>query len=107
MLEHNHVLLTSLSGAQQRQATDNRHPSPLIGCFHLTQVKPDDAWSIGVHDVAVVEGRKEVDYKETLVCGAKVLHVYNLFKKRADRPAGAGNDTVTYLWALEDLPDAS
>ena len=70
----------------------------------MLQVKPDDAWSIGVHDVALVEGREAVNYPETLACGAKVLHVYNLFKKRAERPANAGNDTVSYLWALEDLP---
>ena len=75
-------------------------------CFHVMQVKPDDAWSIGVHDVAVMEGRQAVGYQETLACGAKVLHVYNLFKKRADRPPNAGNDTVTYLWALQDLPGA-
>ena len=78
----------------------------LTCCFDMMQVKPDDTWSISVHNAAVLEGRGEIGYHQTLACGAKVLHVFNMFRVRAQRPPNAGNDTVTYLWALQQPADA-
>ena len=66
------------------------------------QVKPDDAWSIDVHNAMVLEGRGETNYGEALACGAKVLHVFNMFRTRAKRTEETSNETVTYLWAIQE-----
>lgn len=39
--------------------------------------------------------------KAGLCCAAQVLHVYNMFWKRARMTPEVMNDTVTYLWPLE------
>ena len=79
---------------------------PLTAVVGMMQVKPDDAWSFDVHSALVWEDRVQGDYRDALACGAKLLHVFNMFRLRAPRDHDASNDTVTYLWPLENLAGA-
>ena len=70
------------------------------------QVKPDDIWSIQVHNVRLKSGASFTGPKAVLACGARILHIYNMFRKRGWRASDLRNSTVTYLPALLGQPDA-
>ncbi len=70
----------------------------------MAQIKADRVWCVDVHDVQEFEGFKKIGRGETHACGARILHVYNMFRVRAmRRTADLSKETVTYLWALKDL----
>ena len=76
----------------------------LIRTLDMAQMKADRVWSTDVHDVQEIEGNKRLSAKETLACGARILHVLNMFRVRGTRQTkDISNDTTTYLWALHDL----
>ena len=66
-------------------------------------MKADSVWSISVHAVREFKGHKTLGTPETLACGPKLLHIFNMFGVRAPRQTSVlSNETVTYLWPLSD-----
>ena len=66
----------------------------------MAQIKPDDVWSVQVHDVQLIRGRPTQPH-DVLACGAKIMHVYNMYRKRAWNTGDLSTNTFTYVPAFQ------
>ena len=49
------------------------------------QIKPDEIWSVDVHSAHALKGHNRARNEDVLACGAKTVHVVNMFGRRCWR----------------------
>lgn len=90
---------TGMACQSNRQIPDIRMVTP-----DGAQIKPDEVWSVNIHGVRMLEGHSYTTYDDAAACGARVLHVYNMFKERGrvSQYPDVDYGPFTHLWPLGD-----